>query len=257
MQSELSSQEYLYCFLRETEPQVFTSKGMGDRGDPVTTIHYRDLAAVVSASTVKKYENTRRNMLTHTRVLEEVMERYSILPVRFNTITPDREAICQLLHYRYDELQDLLNGIMGKVEMGLKALWYEGVVFNQLLDEHADIRRLRDSLQGRPAEQTYYERIHLGEMIETALRQKREEEEARILALLRPYAYEVKTSALISDHMIVNASFLVDRQQEPALDAEIQALDAALGRKILFRYVGPVPPYNFVNIMLAWNGANN
>ena len=257
MQSEQSTQEYLYCFIREAETQLFTSKGMGDRGDPITTVHYRDLAAVVSASAVKKYEHTRRSMMTHTRVLEEVMERYSILPVRFNTITPDREAICQLLHYRYDELQGLLNGMMGKIEMGLKALWYEGIVFNQLLDEHAEIRRLRDTLQGRPPEQTYYERIHLGEMVETALRQKREEEEARILALLRPHVYEVKTNALVSDHMIVNASFLVDQQAEPALDAAIQALDAANGRQILLRYVGPVPPYNFVNIILAWNGAGH
>ena len=50
MQSEQSTQEYLYCFIRETETQLFTSKGMGDRGDPITTVHYRDLAAVVSAS---------------------------------------------------------------------------------------------------------------------------------------------------------------------------------------------------------------
>lgn len=250
MQPEAPKYQYLYCFLRETEPQTFISKGMGDRGDPVTTIHHRDLAAVVSASPVEEYDNTRRNMMTHTRVLEQVMERYSILPVRFNTITPDEEAIYKLLRNRYDELQGLIDGMMGKIEMGLKALWYEGVVFNQIVEENNDIRRLRDTLQGRSPDQTYYERIRLGEMIDHALHQKREKEEAHILDALRPHVCEVKTSAPISDHMIVNASFLVERTEEPALEAEIKTLDTVLGKNVLFRYVGPVPPYNFVNITL-------
>ena len=51
----------------------------------------------------------------------------------------------------------------------------------------------------------------------------------------------------------VNAAFLVDRQKEAALNAVIQALDADMGKRILFRYIGPVPPYNFVNVVMVWN----
>ena len=70
---------------------------MGERGDPVTTIHYRDLGVVISTSPEAEYDSSRRNMLNHTKVLEEVMERHSILPVRFNTISPDRETLDKLL----------------------------------------------------------------------------------------------------------------------------------------------------------------
>ena len=250
---EKPEREYLYCFLRESEPQTFSCKGMGARGDAVTTIHYRDLAAVISSSAVGEYESNRRNMLTHTRVQEEVMQGYSILPVRFNTVAPDRETIYRLLQQRYAELQGLLDGLMGKFEMGLKALWYEGVVFDELLAEHANIRKLRDSLQGRSVDETYYERIRLGEMIEKALQQKREAEEMRILEAVRPYVRDLHISPLISDRMIVNVSLLVDREREPALNAVIQTLDAEMGKRILFRYVGPVPPYNFVNVVMVWN----
>lgn len=250
---EKPEREYLYCFLRESEPQTFDSKGMGARGDTVTTIHYRDLAAVVSASPVGEYETNRRNMLTHTRVQEEVMQSYSILPVRFNTVAPDCDTLHRLLEQRYDELQLLLDGLMGKIEMGLKALWYEGVVFEELLAENTNIRGLRDSLQGRSADETYYERIRLGEMIEAALGQKRADEETRILDALRPYVDDVHISPNIGERMIVNAAFLVDRKKEPALNAVIQALDAEMGKRILFRYIGPVPPYNFVNVVMVWN----
>lgn len=250
---EKPEREYLYCFLRESEPQTFDSKGMGSRGDTVTTIHYRDLAAVVSASPLGEYETNRRNMLTHTRVQEEVMQRYSILPVRFNTVAPDRETLYRLLEQRYAELQQLLDGLMGKIEMGLKALWYEGVVFDELLAENTNIRRLRDALQGRSPDETYYERIRLGEMIEAALSQKRADEETRILDALRPLVDAVHISPNIGERMIVNAAFLVDRQKEAALNTVIQALDADMGKRILFRYIGPVPPYNFVNVVMVWN----
>ena len=60
----------------------------------------------------------------------------------------------------------------GKVEMGLKALWYEGIVFDEILNERDDIRQLRDSLQGKTPEKTYYERIKLGELVEQAVQQQ-------------------------------------------------------------------------------------
>jgi Gas vesicle synthesis protein GvpL/GvpF len=256
MQSEVTEREYLYCFLRESSSQTFISKGMGDRGDPVTSIHYRDLGAVISTSSIAEYESNRRNMMTHTRVLEEVMGRYSILPIRFNTTAPDRETIYKLLCQRYDELQGLLNDMMGKTEMGLKALWYEGVVFDEILAENPNICRLRDELQRHTPEETYYERIRLGEMIEQALEQKRQDEATLILDTLRAHVCDIKANQIISDRMIVNTAFLIELKKEPDLEAAIQVLDAQMGRRILFRYIGPAPPYNFVNFVLAWNGAN-
>ena len=49
---------------------------------------------------------------------------------------------------------------------------------------------------------------------------------------------------------ILNVAFLIDTANEAAFDAAIQQLDAAQNGRIQFKYVGPVPPYNFVNIKL-------
>lgn len=245
--------QYLYCFFRGSEPEIFTSKGMGDRGDRVSSIHYRDLGLVMSASPESEYYNTRRNMMTHTKVLEEVMANRTILPIRFNTIAPEKKDVYKLLKRRYDELQGRLSEMDGKIEMGLKALWYEGIVFEEILATHSEIRKLRDSLQGKSPNATYYQRIRLGEMVEVALKQKLQNEEEEILSHLRPIVVKVRTNQLITDRMIVNAAFLVDREKEAELDAAIQELDAKMGQRILFRYVGPVPPYNFVNVMISWN----
>jgi hypothetical protein len=49
--------------------------------------------------------------------------------------------------------------------------------------------------------------------------------------------------------MIMNAAFLVSRSHEPAFDARVKDLGTRYD-KLTFKYTGPWPPYNFVNIRL-------
>jgi len=241
--------EYVYCIIRSQEPCQFTNLGIGERGDTVHTIHFRDLAAVVSDSPIVEYLSSRRNMMAHTLVLEEVMQEYTILPVRFGIVAPNAKAVRdQVLERRYDELCGLLSDMEGRIEMGLKAFWYENVIFQEVVDENPPIRRLRDSLVGRSAEETYYERIRLGEMIESAMAAKREQDAAKILDALRPLAQETQINDVITDRMILNAAFLLQEPRQTAFDETLDKLDEEMGQRIIFKYVGPVPPYNFVSI---------
>ena len=49
--------------------------------------------------------------------------------------------------------------------------------------------------------------------------------------------------------MIMNAAFLVRRDREVDFDAVVKQIGAKLD-KLTFKYTGPWPPYNFVNIRL-------
>ncbi len=246
--------KYLYCTIRCSEPRQFSSLGIGERGDVVHTVHYDDLAVVASDSPVVQYESRRRNMMAHTKVLEEAMEEFTILPIRFGTVAPTPEAVTEkLLKPRYDELVQLLDDMEGRVELGLKAFWYEEVIFNEVVEENPPISRLRDSLVGRTPEETYYERIQLGEMIEEAMTKKREEDADKILSHLAPLAQQTQTNEIITDRMVLNAAFLVDEGREPEFDEVVQTLDDEMEQRMMFKYVGSVPPYNFVNITVYWN----
>lgn len=252
MAIETSDNKYVYCLIRSEDSREFTTLGIGERGDIVHTIVFTDLAAVVSSSPVKEYESTRRNMMAHTRVLEEVMEEFTILPVRFGTVAPSEKDVRKLLERRFGEFHGLLNEMEGKVELGLKALWYEGVIFDEIIKENADIRRLRDALTGRLPEETYYDRIRLGEMVEAAMWKKRDQDAEKVLTPLRPIVRQTRANKIISDRMILNAAFLVDKKREDEFDQAVEKLDREMGHRIIFKYVGPVPPYNFVNIVVSW-----
>jgi hypothetical protein len=245
--------KYMYCIIRSAEPRQFTTLGIGERGDVVHTVHFMSLAAVVSDSPVIEYESSRRNMMAHTRMLEEVMQEFTILPVRFSTVAPGAEAIQkQVLERRYGELNGLLAEMEGRVELGLKAFWYEDVIFHEIVEENPPIRRLRDSLMGRTPEETYYERIRLGEMIENAMWKKRDEDAERILTPLRPLVYKTRANKVITDRMVLNAAFLMEEARQAEFDAAVESLDEEMEKRLIFKYVGPAPPYNFVNIVVRW-----
>ena len=53
--------------------------------------------------------------------------------------------------------------------------------------------------------------------------------------------------------MILNAAFLVDRVNVKEFDDRVQDLDRKKNGDTTLRYVGPVPPFNFVNIVVEWN----
>jgi len=245
--------KYMYCIIRSPEPRQFATRGIGERGDIVHTVPFMNLAAVVSDSPTVEYESSRRNMMAHTLVLEEVMRDFTLLPVRFGTVAPSAEAIQEkVLKRRFGEFNGLLTEMEGRVELGLKAFWYEGVIFHEIVEDDPPIRRLRDSLMGRTPEETYYERIRLGEVVEAAIWKKRDEDAEKILSPLRPLGYQSQVNKVVTDRMVLNAAFLVERSRQGEFDAAVKRLDEEMGKRLIFKYVGPVPPYNFVSIVVTW-----
>ena len=246
--------KYMYCIIRCPEPRQFTTLGISEGGDVVDTVHLRDLAAVVSDSPVVEYERAGRDMKAHTAALEEVMQEFTILPVCFGTVASGVEAIQeQVLRRRYDELNGLVNEMEGRDELGLKAFWVEEVIFRETVEENPPIRRLRDRLKGRSAEATHFDRIRLGEMVEEAMKKKRGEDAEKILARLRPLACKTRAVHTFTDRMVLNGAFLVDQGREDEFDEAVQQLEAEMSDRLTFKYVGPVPPYNFVSIVISWD----
>jgi hypothetical protein len=54
----------------------------------------------------------------------------------------------------------------------------------------------------------------------------------------------------IGDKMIMNAAFLIQREYEGDFDAAVNKIARKYGERLNFKYTGPWPPYNFVNIRL-------
>ncbi len=246
---------YLYCV---TYSQPFASNGAalqahGIDGCPARVVRQGDLAAIVSDSPSDQYDITHENVTAHERVIEEAMQRADVLPVSFGTVANDDQEVQErLLQRESDELHRQLERVKNRVELGVKALWEQEALFAQIAAEDDSIQQLRDQIVGTTPEETYDLRLQLGELTDAAIQSKREQDSAAILDALDPLAVDVRTNNIITDMMIVNASFLVDRNQVQAFTDEVSALQQTYAGKITFQFVGPLPPYNFVTIAVQW-----
>ncbi|MBI4339634.1 MAG: GvpL/GvpF family gas vesicle protein [Chloroflexi bacterium] len=232
---------YVYCIIGTSEARNFGLGGIGGQRDPVTTIAYRDLSAVVSPVSTDRYTVGREPMLAHERVIERVMADYTVLPVRFYTVAPNAEEVRSLLRSRYAEFQFLLRDLDNKVEMGLKALWKN---MEQVLREALE---MTSALSPHPETG---DRREAAARTRLALASKRAEMGDLLLGPLRPLAMDTRLNKTYGDDMIVNAAFLVDRGREREFDARVDRLATAYAESIVFKYVGPAPPYSFVSIVI-------
>lgn len=248
---EVGQRRYVYCVIHSDRPLTFATTGVAGPEYQVHTINYQSLAAVVSYSPEESYDGTRRNLTSHMRVLEEVMRERPILPIRFNSVSPSVEDVVKsVLVPGYEKLAAQLDAIAGRIEMGVKAFWREDLLYQEIVAEHANIRQLRDRLSGRSPDTTRGERIRLGEMVEKALQAKRERESADMLARLSPLAEKVRLHEPVNERMILNAALLMKADNQQAFQEKLAALDGELSNRVTFKCVGPVPPYNFVEIRI-------
>ena len=73
---------------------------------------------------------------------------------------------------------------------------------------------------------------------------------AEVYEHLRETAIASRPMKTIGDKMIMNAAFLVGRDQAEHFDAKVHDIGKKFEGTLSFRYTGPWPPYNFVTIRL-------
>jgi hypothetical protein len=243
---------YVYCIIESDEPKTFGKLGIGGRGDEVFTVHYRDLAAVVSRTPIVVYDPTRENALTHEHVQEVVMNEHGFTPVpmSFGTLFRTENDTVEFLKDTYDALRDVLQKMKDKLEFGLKVNWDRDEVLREIESENEEIRRLKAEIQTNTQSSTYFARMQLGRLVEQALADKSESYVREIYDHLRDAAIASRSNKVIGDKMIMNAAFLVARDQAEHFDAKVHDIGKKFEGKLSFRYTGPWPPYNFVTIRL-------
>jgi hypothetical protein len=239
---------YVYCIIRATQPLKFGPVGMDDQWPDVYTINYKDMAAVVSDVPIAPLDSTRENVLAHERVNETVMRDQTVIPMSFGTIFKTREDIVELLRSAYEAFADVLAKMQDKLEFGLKVLWDRDEIVKNIEQEDEDIHRLKSEISSQKGS-TYFARMQYGRLIDGALQQRSERYVAEFLSRLRDVSVASRVNRAIGDKMIMNAAFLVQRDQEQAFDRRIKEI-ASRFDKLTFKYTGPWPPYNFVNIRL-------
>jgi hypothetical protein len=246
------AETYVYAVIPSDEQGFFEVAGVDDDHDEVYAVPNHDIAAVVSASPLADYRGLKRDqavryLLAHQRVVEAVMRDFPVLPARFGTVLPGESWVHRLLAQGEDLLRTTLERLAGRVQMEVVVLWSLQEVFQEIGQE-AHIAQLKEEIAGRPAEETLSERRAVGQMVQAALEQRRAGLRDSVVPPLRALALDLVINPAMDDSMVANVALLLDQAGREALDRQLETLDQEFGGHLLFRRVGPLPPYSFATV---------
>jgi hypothetical protein len=241
---------YIFCGIKIEGDKEFGEVEIEGERRELFTIRYKDAAMVAAEAPLKIYHPNRDNLMMHQGAISLVMEKnQTVIPVSFGNVFHSKGDVEVLLENLYPQFEKLFPAIKGKMEVGLKVIgkkeWLESQV-----NDHSQIEKMAKAVQGKSEAASYYERIQLGGAAKKIISSLQSEMKEEVFNPLRDLAEASKANEPIAEKMLLNASFLVDREKEAQFDQKVNEIYEKWKDKVDFSYSGPWPAYNFVNIRL-------
>ena len=216
---------------------------------PVRTVADDDgLAALVSecpeAPTARRAE-----LMAHARVLEQLVETETVLPMQFGMCMPDDQAVRHdLLATHRPRLEELFSKLDGTVQLTVKVVYREDDALRQVLHRNPALLRTRERLASIPADAAHFKQAEFGQQIAVELERMGSQDGSAILGTLAPLCVTYEEGRLLSPYHILNTAFLVRRDERARFDEAVGILAEQWNEVGTVRYLGPQPPYSFVEL---------
>lgn len=218
----------------------------GRQDAEVRLVCHDGLAAIVSDVEADAPAG-RKDLLAHAHVLEWFAGEANVLPMRFGVAMPSDDVVRkELLEDDHESLSDLLATFDGLIQVTVQAFHHEDAALREVLRRNPRLQRARDQLRGLPEGTAPDREMELGRAVADALEDLKEDDRARIIDRLARAARAVSENEVAGLHEVANVAFLVERADREAFDAAVTALGSDLEEHLRFRYVGPQPPYSFL-----------
>ncbi|MFC4023546.1 GvpL/GvpF family gas vesicle protein [Oceanobacillus longus] len=241
---------YVFCGIQTEENQSFGTIHFEGQEREIYTVHYKDAAMVVTKVPMKIYHPSKDNLMMHQQVLSTVMGRKdTVVPISFGNMFHSEADVIALAESLYPQLEKIFPQIKGKMEVGLKVIgkkyWLE-----KNINQNEDVMKKKQVVHSKSEAAGYFDRIQLGEMAKNFFQALQSDIKSEIHEPLIPLAEASQLNDPIGEKMLLNAAYLIDRDKEAEFDEKVNALHDSWQDKVDFKYTGPWPAYNFINIKL-------
>lgn len=184
-----------------------------------------------------------RHLLRHQQIVEAVMRERTVLPVRFGTVVEDPSEIALFLEQARDSLAGALESARGKIEVEVAATWDLARALGAVRRETVVAGAVK--VLAAAGDPSTVDKVRLGRLVKVAMDCRKDTYREMMLARLGPLAHGVVSNALLSEELVMNVAFLIDRARQAEFDRQIRELDRLTGNEIRLRTIGPLPPYSF------------
>jgi len=217
------------------------------------TISFQDIAAIVKDSDIINYSHMPKDTLgrllvSHQQLIEKVMTKHSIIPMRLGTFAGSDEEVRQILAKGYRTIKDIFARAKNSIEIDVVATLNDFKSFLQEASEEEEIKQLKQSLLGKKGGVTIDDQMKVGVLVKRHLDKKKEILANQIQTDLGEITQNLKVHDLMDDKMVLNTAFLLDKNRQKEFEHKLDEIDDKFEDKLNFRCVGPLPPYSFYTL---------
>jgi hypothetical protein len=222
-------------------------QGLGPTGK-VDLVHSGEIAAVIGEAPLDRPLGTRDDLLGHEQVLETLVAAgVTVAPMRFGAVVADEQSVSsELLAPHQDHFAGLLHDLDGRTQFTLTGRYEPDAVLREVVEENPEIRALHEQTAGRSEEESYQQRVQLGELVVAALEEKREVEGAALVDELAGLAVDVVAREPGEADGVVDAAFLVDEANRVDFERLVEDCGRRGAGRVRLRLIGPLPAYDFM-----------
>lgn len=215
----------------------------GLEGACVYNIPYCDIGAAVSEFAELVQEKTIGSVLAHEEVVEKLMEHFTVLPVRFQTVFDGRDSILSLMQSYYEHFTDNLNRLRDKVEFGIKVIWPADKIKKRIRNSHKKNEHEMPILDGSSNKMFMRDKFEEYKLDEEF--QKKADKFINVMNIFfSKFAAEKTLKKLRTKNLLLDAAYLVEKDRQDDFKEAFEHVKSTYeGFEFLFS--GPWPPYNF------------
>jgi hypothetical protein len=221
----------------------------GRRDSELRLVSDGDLAVIVS-DVDPNAPAGRKDLLAHAHVLEAYAEASTVVPMQFGIALPDDDSVReQVLQHDREALGGLLHSFDDLIQLTVQAFHHEEPALREVLRRSPGLMAAREQMRTAPDTVSPAQQMDLGQGVASALEELQDEDRQMLLDRLAPLARAVAENDANGQHEVMHAAFLVERYARPDFDEAIGQLRQETEERMRLRYVGPQPPYNFLEAM--------
>jgi hypothetical protein len=243
-----ASGTYVYAVVRSDHAVEYGSVGLD--GAEVVRIGDADMAALTSTIIRTKVRPERRHLAAHNAVLRRALSERAVLPMQFGLIAESAEGVREMLAKNRQILQEQLDHVDGKVEMGLRVRYDVPNVFEYFLNRNPELREARDAM-GDFRQPRHADMIALGQLFDRLLSAERERHTEQVSSVLERHGIEVKQSPPRAESELMNLACLMARDRQAGFEDIVSEAATDFDNNYLFDISGPWAPHHFVELVLA------
>ena len=238
---------YTYAIIDSNSGMDEPLRGIGEA--PLYNIPYRDIGIVVSDLDPQVQIKTKESILKHEEVVERLMDRFTVLPMRLYTVFSGKEDMLLKVKDYYEDFIENLDRVRNKAEFGIKVIWAGNIIKERIINAHKNGSPAHPAQSGTTFMKEKFERYEIDKEFE--------EEADRCTAIvdgfLNRLASEKNLEKLKTDNLLLSASYLVDNEKRDDFKKAFEELRSSPG-DLKYLLSGPWPPYNFIILSHSGDG---